>query len=100
MGRASPREYLGQKPRDDFVFVFRFSMEVGGIVAVVGLVPEIPGQNAWVAGEGAYDSLDVSLEFWILSRVGKNLRSGSLHPAGVVHACNRWMLRPELWVRI
>src|ERR1700739_3171283 len=95
-----PRKYLGQNPGDDLVLVFRLSVEIRAVVAVVGLIPEIPGEDAWVVGEGTYDALSVILKLRILGRVSKNLRAGSLNPAGVVHTRPGWMLRPELWVWI
>ncbi len=68
-------------------------MEIGAVVAVVGLIPEIPGQNARITGKRTYNALDVFFKPRILGRVSKNLRSGSLHPTGIVHTRNGRMLR-------
>src|SRR5580698_2056395 len=69
-------------------------------IAVVRLVPHVPCKNARVVGECAHHAFDVTFEARILRWVGENFSARRLHPAGVVHAGNRRMLRSKLWVRI
>ena len=45
-------------------------------------------------------AFDVALEARILRGIGENFGARSLHPAGVMHAGNRRMLRAELGMRI
>ena len=82
-----------------FLF-FGSPLSVGVGVAIVGLVPEVPGEDAGIVGECADDALDVALEARILRWIGEDFSARSLHPAGVVDAGNGRMLRAELGVRV
>ena len=62
------------------LLVWRFA-RIGEVGAVVGLVPEVPGEDARIVGEGGDDALDVGLETWILRRVSERGAAGALHPA-------------------
>jgi len=69
-------------------------------IPVIGLIPEVPGENALVVGKGSDDSFDVILKARSLGRIGEDLGSRRLHPAGVVHTRDGRMLRTELWERL
>lgn len=71
------------------------------ITTVVRFVPHVPGEHARIIGEGRDNPLDVREDdglkgFGIVDDVG----TGALQPLGIVHAGNRFRLRPRLGVRI
>ena len=68
------------------------------VVGVVGLVPEVPGEDAGVVGEGADDAGDVGAELGFDGGICEAGEAGALDPAGVVHAGDGRMLRAEVRV--
>ena len=89
-----------QKAQDDLVLIAGVALSVGAVIAIVRLIPHVPGQNARIKSECAHHSLDVALQARELRWVGKNLRARRLHPAGVMHAGDGRMLGAEPGVRI
>ena len=100
MRGAGPRIDLRQQAKDDLVFVFRVAFCVGAVVAVVGLIPKIPRKNPRIVGECAHHALHVAPKPRILRRVFENRSAGRLHPARVVYARNRWVLRSKLRIGV
>ena len=79
--RARPGENFGQEFFDESLFVGRLFGLVRGIVGVVGLVPEVPGEDAGVVGEGADNPFYIDFEAWVLRGIGESGAAGTLHPA-------------------
>src|ERR1700734_192582 len=94
---ARPGEGEGKQVVDALGLVGLRAVLVG---AIVGLVPDVPRENAGIVGEGADDKLYVGLEFGFGGGVGELWHAGALYPSGVMHAGDRRMLRAELWVGI
>ena len=97
----------GARPVEDaweeFVDTFHFGVTVfveALVVGVVGLVPEIPGEDAGVVGEGGDDADDVVAELRLDGGVEKTSVAGALHPAGIVDAGDGRMLWAEVRVRL
>ena len=59
---ASPCEDLGKKVEDQFDLVLRICLAVRTVVAIVRLIPHIPGKNAVVLREGSDYSLNIGLK--------------------------------------
>src|SRR6185437_911894 len=95
-----PGEDLRKEMQHQIHFVFRLLLAVGGVVGVVGLVPEVPGEDARVVGERSDHSLHISLQARILRGVGERGSAGALRPSGVVDAGYRWMLRAKFGIGI
>ena len=79
MGGASPCEDLGQELLDLVALGLSFFGGVG--VDVVGLIPEIPAEDARVVGEGGDDAFDVGFEARVLGGIGESGAAGALHPS-------------------
>ena len=96
VGGAGPGEGL----RQELVDAADFGGFVGGGVAslIVGLVPDVPAEDAVVVGEGADDAGDVGLELGLVGGVEQALLAGALDPAGVVDAGDGRVLRAEVRV--
>ena len=95
--RAGPGEGPGEKGGDEGVLVGGLAGG-GGVVAVVGLVPDVPAEDAVVVGEGSDDAFDVGFELRLVGGVGEFFGTGTLDPAGVVDAGNGRVLGTEVWV--
>ena len=100
MHGASPGEDLGQELSDAFGFVGGLFWIVVAAAFVVGLVPEVPAEDAVVSCEGADDAFDVGLELRFVGAVFEFSGTGTLHPAGVVDAGDGRMLRAEMRLRV
>src|ERR1700679_3325263 len=78
---------------DAFGFVGGAGVLVGG---VVGLVPDVPGEDAGIVGEGADDAFDVGFEGGFGGGVSELFDAGALDPAGVLSAGAGGGRRPGL----
>src|ERR1035437_2838455 len=93
MYRSRPRKDLGKEGENDLVLVAGIALGVGAVVAVVGLVPEVPGENAGIISKSADDAFDIAFEARELRGVGEEFSAWRLNPAGVVDAGDGRMLR-------
>src|SRR4030095_6397699 len=59
------------------------------------LVPDVPSQNAAIAGVRSNDAADVRLQLLVPGGAFQALSTWCLHPARVVNTWNRRMLRTE-----
>src|SRR5579884_1852167 len=95
-----PGKDLGQQGLDKRSFVVKLGFSIRTVVAIVWLVPQVPGENAVVLTKCANYPLHIHLQTRILRLVRQRLVSRTLYPSGIVYARNWRMLRTGLRIRV
>src|SRR6185369_4871534 len=95
-----PCKSTWQKSKHEFDFVLRFEFTITTAVLVVGLVPNVPRENALIASERTDNSFYIRFEMRIGRRVLQCRAIWTLYPARVMYARFRRALFTKFRIRI
>src|ERR1700742_4453912 len=97
MRGPSPRKNLRQKLGDAVelgLHILR-SMRIAAAALVAGFIPQVPAENAVIVRERRNDPDGIRLELRLNGTIKQARNAWTLHPARVVNARDRRMLRPK-----
>src|SRR5579872_264658 len=97
---SRPLEDLWQKSLYPAFFVFELTLWVDRHALRPRLIPQVPPEDALIAGECLHHTLDVFFQPGILLRVGQRQCSRTLHPTGIMDSRNGRMLRTKARERV